>query len=96
MSKFKIVIWAALAAVITETVSALIFFNFGHMGGDGPDAVGLIGMILHFPGMLLANPWDGWPAYAIIESVSVLQYFVIYWAAILLWNGARRRPRRRP
>ena len=92
MSKTKIIIIATLAALITETISALLFSNFGHIGGDGPDTMGFIGLFLHFPGILLSDKFHlvGWVDFILIELISVIQYILLYWFAIILWKRIRR------
>ncbi len=98
MSKLKTVIIAAVAAVATDAIATVCL---AHTGGDGPDSVGWIGLILLFPTMLIVGAFGLSHDMAVGPSgdlafplVGFLQFFLMFWAGIrvALFLFRRRQP----
>ena len=91
MSKRKTAIIAGLAAGATTAALALLCFK-GHIGGEGPDTFGWIGLVLLFPAILIGASCGPAGAF-VVPAVAVLQFFFIYWFIIrLLIKGRMAEP----
>ena len=95
MSNLKTIIIAAVAAVIVDAIATSCLT---HIGGDGPDSVGWIGIILLFPTLLIVGALGMSHDMAVGPSgelsfmlVGFLQFFVIFWAGIRLVSFLIRR-----
>jgi hypothetical protein len=94
MKSWKSALIALVAAAIVEGVSMAVLMGFGRIGGEGPNPVGLIGIILHAPGIMIADHFHltGNTDTVVITGISFLQYFVVFWAVIAIiqkWRGKR-------
>jgi hypothetical protein len=86
MSCFKAVLVAGAASALTLGLIMLSFI--GHVGGDGPDTIGSIGMFLLWPALSLAGyPRNG----LMVPIVGFLEFFAIYFAVIMIWRCLIRR-----
>ena len=80
MTKRKI---AIIAAVVASLVAAVFIFLFeGHIGADGPDATGWIGLIVLFPAIFLSGllgPLLGPGAGVVYCLFAFLEFFGIFY-----------------
>jgi hypothetical protein len=97
MSNLRTIIVAAVAAVATDAIASACL---SHVGGDGPDSVGWIGLILLFPTVLLVGASGLSHDMAVGPSgdmafplVGFIQFFLIFWAGIRLASFLVRRSR---
>jgi hypothetical protein len=76
MSKTKTIVYAAISALATETMIALLFLR-GHYGGElPPDLLGWIGLLLCFPGILAI--FAGSFGMVLTPLLVFVQYFLLY------------------
>lgn len=88
MTKTKQALVALVAASVTEASLFALFDRFGHIGGDGPDTMGAIGLILHFPGVIVADRLHltGAVDTIFITFTGFLQFFLFFWFVIAIWH----------
>jgi hypothetical protein len=76
MSKTKTIVYAAISALATEAMIALLFLR-GHYGGElPPDLLGWIGLLLCFPGILAI--FAGSFGMVLTPLLVFVQYFLLY------------------
>lgn len=94
MNTKKSALIAGGAALLFEGVLWWFITSFGHIGGDGPDTIGAIGLITHFPGIMIADSLHltGTTDSVLIATSGFLQFFVLFW--IIITIGARIYARR--
>lgn len=82
---------ALVAASIMEAIFAVVLVRYGHIGGDGPDRIGAIGLVFHFPGMMLADRFHltGTFDAVVVFFIGFVQLFLISWFAIVAWTRYR-------
>ena len=94
MTIFRKILIAALIACAIEGVVLAVYVCFGNIGGDGPDAVAFVTLvILHFPSLILADALRlGRSSEEIlVVSIGLLQYFMIALAVIAVGSRIRKR-----
>jgi len=94
MSATKSALIAARAGVIAEAILWWFFNSFGHIGGDGPDTVGLVGLILHLPGVTVADSLHltGTKDSVFIWITGALQFFLLFWLIMTIWRHKHEKP----
>ena len=83
----KILISAGIAAIL-EGITIAVFICFGAIGAEGPDTVGLIFMIFHFPGIMLA---DAMHLEIVVIFIGFLQYFVVTFLVVEIWSRRKKK-----
>jgi hypothetical protein len=88
MSATKSALIAGGAAVIAEAILWWCFSSFGHIGADGPDTVGAIGLIFHLAGATIADVLHltGTMDSVFIAITGALQFFLVFWLPITIWR----------
>ena len=87
MSKTKPIILAAVGAGVTESV--LWFLCFGYACSNRPDMFHNLGLIIHLPGVILAQPLylkSTLEEPVFVAYIGFLQFFLIFWAAVSVWR----------
>ncbi len=87
MTRAKKLSLIGLAAAIFVAGSAWLFGYHGHVGGDGPDALGWIGLALFFPAIWLSEGLASRVSMGHVASLentlflvlAFLQYFIMFW-----------------
>jgi hypothetical protein len=76
MSKIKTLVYAAISALASEAIIALLFLR-GHFGGElPPDLLGWVGLLLCFPGILAI--FAGQFGMVLAPLLVFIQYFLLY------------------
>jgi hypothetical protein len=85
---------AGVAAALFEGVLWWFVTSFGHIGGDGPDAIWAIGLITHFPGIMVADSLHltGTTDSVLVAASGFVQFFILFW--IIITIGSRIYARR--
>jgi hypothetical protein len=93
MSRKTAILVAAIAAICVEALVGAMFYLFGHIGGDGPDAVGWVGLIFHFPGIWIADRlhMTGSLDTLFITLTGAIQFFLVFWLVLEIWGQLRTR-----
>jgi hypothetical protein len=91
MSASKSALMAVGLAVVAEAIVWLLFNTFGHIGGDGPDTAGAVGLVFHFPGVMVADflHLNDTKDAIVIAFTGGVQFFLIFWLVITLWKNPR-------
>ena len=95
MSKAKRALLAATASVIFVGVAGWFFNCYGHIGGDGPDTIGWIGLVLFLPAICIGQGLAScmtitgvpFPENTLTLVFGVLQYFIVFW--FVLWLASK-------
>jgi hypothetical protein len=88
MSRKRTILAATIAAILAEAGIGAMFYAFGHIGGDGPDTIGWIGLVFHLPGVYIADVLHltGSADTLFISFTGAMQFFLIFWLAIEAWG----------
>ena len=66
---------------------------FGHVGDCGLDTIAAIGLITHFPGIMVADSLHltGTTDSLFVAVSGFIQFFVLFWIVISIGSGIYRR-----
>jgi hypothetical protein len=85
MTKKPASFWAAISAVVIESVVCVMVHRYGHIGGDGPDFWGAIGLATELPGAVVGESLFGVtsPMVVVLGAVSgAMEWFAVFWVGI--------------
>jgi hypothetical protein len=85
MSKLRTVIITAVAAVMTEGIAFACMY---HVGADGPDFLGWIGLVVLYPAIALANEFHFAGSIGPL-LICFVELFVLYWFVLIIWKRLR-------
>ena len=82
---------AILALVIEASISGLCS-TFGHIGGDGPDMLGYIGLATYIPGIIISDSmkYVGTKDTIVIVTAGYIQWLLLCWIAIAIRSRIKR------
>lgn len=85
--------FALCGAVAIESFVCAMVHRLGHIGGDGPDFWGAVGLVTDLPGAVIGETLFGVtsPAVVVLGFVSgAAEFFLILWALLSLIRGPLR------